>query len=243
MPTGQAIVNQALTTLGILEQGGTPSTSDSNAALAELNNMWQSWGIDEGLIFAEQAQQFAWAANAASNPIGPTATAPFNVALPQRIYGAWFIPASGQRIKVDLVNSERYHSHRDLTATAKSPDELYADWLVDPTAGTSTLYAWPVPNVAGTLELNTAATFTTWVLATNYNLPQAYADAINYALAFRLIPQFGVAVLPQVVQTVVPLAQKGELRIREMNRINRQIQLGGEMLEPPQEQQQQNKVA
>ncbi len=52
MPTGQAIINSALTAIGILEQGGTPSVSDSVDALSELNAAWNAWGIDDGLIYA-----------------------------------------------------------------------------------------------------------------------------------------------------------------------------------------------
>jgi hypothetical protein len=200
--------------------------------------MWNAWGVDEGIIYAIAAQQFAWTANTASNAIGPSATSPFNVPLPSRIYSSYFVPASGQRIPLDVVDSARYHSHRDLTAAAKSPDELYADWLVDPTAGTSNLYLWPVPNVSGTLELETGANFTAFALATNYNLPNAYQDAINWNLAYRLIPQFGVAVLQQTVALVTANAEKSQLRIREMNRANRQLPPGSETLEPAPEQQQ-----
>ena len=58
MPTGQQIVSDALTIMGILEQGGTPSVSDSVDCLGALNVFWQAWGIDEGLIYAQYPARF-----------------------------------------------------------------------------------------------------------------------------------------------------------------------------------------
>lgn len=324
MPTGQVIINRALTTLGILEQGGTASVSDSNAALDELNAMWGAWGIDEGLIYAQIHERFPIANSQASYQIGPGAQ--FDAQIPSRIYAAHFInvndgqisasslqnggtgyavndtgtvingsgvpatyiitavsagvvttytlttpgtgylpqngyqtqrgggqpgggsgftinvtavPPTGQnRNPLKVVNGDQYYSHSDLSALALTPDELYPDFSPDQN-GFVRLYLWPILSVGpAALELNMGANFSAWALIVNYNIPPGYADAINYALAFRLIPSFGVAVAPQVVQTIAPLAEKGELRIREANKQNRQLPQGAEMLQQPQQAQQ-----
>lgn len=86
MPTGQQIVNAALTEIGMLEQGGVPSTSDSTDGLAKLNAMWAAMGIDEGLIYAEQINRFPLAALIAGYTIGVGAQ--FNMPRPGRIYRA-----------------------------------------------------------------------------------------------------------------------------------------------------------
>ena len=221
MPTGQIIINNALTALGILEQGGTPSVSDSNDALTELNAMWQAWGIDEGLIFSTQSQQFPLSANTPSYAYGPGGTAPFNVAFPQKVYHAHFIDSAGVRSQLEIVEPLAYSRHGDLSASAKRPDEVCLDFNVSPTTGSITLFLWPVPSVIGTLELDTAATFTTWALATVYNLPYGYQDAIQYALAWRLLPRYGMAVAQQVAEVIRELGQKSEARIVQMNAANR----------------------
>lgn len=228
--TGQTVVTNALVTIGVYGMGEIPSVSDSNDALAELNDMWEAWGVDEGLIFAVQKQVFAWPLNVASNPIGTTATAPFNVALPTRLYAAYWIPMSGPRVPLRLVNSTTYYEHRDLSASsALSPDELYADWLVSQSGNNSNLSLWPVPAAAGSLEIDTGAPFSTWTLNGVYALPLGYQDAINYVLASRLIPRYGVVVNEQIAARVDEKAQGAEDRIRQMNLVNRQMKPGSEV--------------
>ena len=232
MPSGQVIVNGALTTLGILEQGGTPSTSDSTDALNELNNLWGSWSIDEGLIMAERSEQFALTSSIGSYTIGPTGV--FSTQTPARLYKAFFVNAGG-RNELDVVNAERYYSHNDLSAAAVAPDECYLDFNIDSVTGLESVKIWPVVSVSSTfLELLMGAKFVTWNLVTNYNIPPGYQDAINYALAFRLIPRYGVAVNPEIVQTVTVEAQKAELRLRTANAMNRQRPLESMFLQPPQ---------
>lgn len=232
--TGQAVVNASLTMLGILEQGGTPSASESQDSLNELNSMWNAWGIDEGLIFAESTDQYALTQNVGVYPIGPSAAAPFNVPLPSRIYRATYVTPDG-RNQLDVVNADEYFKHNDLLASAVAPDELYPDFNPVAATGTAILRLWPVPNVTSCLlELNTGAPFTTWALNTTYFLPQGYQDAVQYALAWRLIPRFGLIVPQQIAQEISMLGEKAELRIREMNKVNRRLVPGTEMLVPPQ---------
>jgi hypothetical protein len=205
-------VNQALTALGLLEQGGTPSVSDSADALLELNQMWDGWAVDEDLIYAIQDLTFAWAANTASYPIGPGAGAPFNVPVPQKIYEAHWLDSLGVRANLKVVDITEYSNHGDLAATAKRPDELYADWNIAPATGSMTLNLYPVSSLAGTLEIHAPATFSAFVMATAYYLAYSLQDAIVYALAWRLIPRFGVAVVQQTVEMIEELAMKAEQR-------------------------------
>lgn len=220
--TGQQVVNGALTALGILEQGGTPSVSDSTDMLTELNNAWDAWGIDEDFIFAEQQQPFAWVANAQSVPVGPAAGAPFNIPVPSRVYRAYWTDSIGVRTEIEVVNTAKYARHKDLFASAKAPDEVYLDFNVASDKGDISMALFPVPNLNGTLELNTAALFSAWTLNGNYAIPQGFADTLNYALAWRGLPRFGAIVQQQVAEVVRDLGLKAEGRIKEMNAINRQ---------------------
>lgn len=97
--TGQAIINDALTYLGILEQGGTPSASDSAYGLTTLNAFWNAWGVDEGMIYARVAQRWPLAAGKGIYTIGQQTTggaAPdFSAPLPGKIYQAHAVTATG----------------------------------------------------------------------------------------------------------------------------------------------------
>ena len=225
MPTGQAIVTGALTTLGINQQGGTPNASDSTDALAELNNQWDAWGIDEGLIYSIQPVSVPLTANVGSYTIGPGATV--NVPRPGRIYKALFVATVGAatlRKELKIVDALEFFAHGDLAAAAATPDELYPDYNVD-TSGFAKLRFFPVSTcqTTSTVELDAAVPFTAWTLGGNTYLPEGYQDAINYALAFRLIPRFGAIVPDQVQKMVIALGMKAEERIRAMNAINRKL--------------------
>lgn len=87
MPTAQTVINGALNKLGLLEPAGTPSPSDSVYMLAELNNQWSSWSIDEGLIWGQQTFQGSLVANKGVYSIGTGGD--FDTARPQRIYKAF----------------------------------------------------------------------------------------------------------------------------------------------------------
>lgn len=235
MPTGTVIVTNALTKLGIVELGASISASDLAAGLSELNNQWQAWGIDEGLIFAVQTTLYALTGGTGTYNIGPGATAPFNVPAPARIYQAAFVTAGG-RNELEIVDRAKFFSHNDPNAAAVAPDELYPDFNISPTTGFATLNLWPIPSVsAASLELEAAAVFTAWTASANYLLPQGYQDAIEWALAFRLIPLFQMIVPPQIAQTVQQEGIKSEQRLRQMNLINRKLPIGTEQLPPLQE--------
>lgn len=325
MPTGQAVVNRALTTLGILEQGGQANVSDSNAVLDELNAMWDAWSIDEGLIYAQIAVRFPITTGLGVYTIGPSpspfgATPNVNSPVPARIYRAHFIqvtggaiatkavgdggtgyvvndtgviinssgavatytvnsvtagavttftvsgagtgylpgngyqtqvgggqPGSGSgftvniitvsaagqnRNQIDVVPADEYYGHGDLNASSASPDELYPDYLPDGD-GFERIYLYPVPNAAGNIELDTGVNFNDWALVDNYNVPPGYGDDINWCLAERCIPMFGVAVVQSIVDKVNQKAAKAEIRVREANKKNRQLQPGTEQLITP----------
>lgn len=312
MPTGQTIINNALTALGILEQSGDPSTSDSNDALAELNAMWEAWGIDEGLIYAQTPARFPLAANVGSYTIGPGGF--FNIPqMPARIYRAVFttvnggaiatqslgspgegyaagdtglvpgangapaayvintvgpggvvetytitaagtgfvagygyqtqtggaqpgagvgftlniltVSAGGQtRTELKVVEANTYYGHRDLQASAQTPDECYPSYNPD-SNGFARIHLFPVPTIAAsaaTLELDIGVLFVSWTLADNYVLPPGFQDAIQYALAWRLLPRFGVAVAKEVAEVIEQLGEKSQDRILKMNALNRQ---------------------
>jgi hypothetical protein len=73
MPTGQTIINNALTALNILDAGGTPSASESTDLLGELNVQVDAWATDETLIPSILTSQYAL--TAAYNPYAMGAAA------------------------------------------------------------------------------------------------------------------------------------------------------------------------
>ncbi len=229
MPSGQTIITNALTALGINDQGGAPNASDSADALAELNVMWGAMGIDEGLIFAVQAATIATTIAGASYLWSIFSTA----APPSKIYTANWLNAAGQRFPLEVIPSERYRAHRDLAAAALAPEELYADFLIPAAAGTGSVFLWPVPSVVGTLDIEVGAIFAAWTLAGVYSLPQGYQDLIEKALAFRLIARFGDLITGDTAKVIQAVGSEAQMRIRKLNAAHRQLSAEAAGLQAP----------
>ena len=207
--------------------------SDSNAALKNLNDFWDAASIDEGLIFAVQQQNFALTAAQNPIPIGPTATAPFNVPVPQKVYQAYILTGTQQN-DLKIVSAEGYFSHNDLTASSSTPDELYVDYNYSVAAGLIALHLYPVNSGTPTLRLITAATFSAWTLVGAYNIPPGYSDYLAWIVAERSLSTFGAAVAPEIAQNVTLNAKLANDRIRAGNAANR-MKPPAAMLEPAQQ--------
>ena len=321
MPNGQTIISNTLSHLGLLEQGGTPSVSDSNYALNVLNAQWEAWGIDENFIYAVIAARFPLVAGQGAYTIGLPAlgsspSPSFKASRPGRIYGAAVLTATGGAISssslfdggkgyaandtgtiqgasgttatytintvapitgvvgtytvsaagtgyvptpgaltalggaqpgsgtgfrinitavtsggeirrpVRIVEAMEYLSHGDLQASSVTPDELYPDYNPNQD-GYMTLYLYPAPSVPAAfasqnLELQQGVPFTSWTLGTSYNLPAGFQDALEWVLAWRLMPGFGAAVAQQIAELVRENGQSAEARLMAMIQFNRQ---------------------
>jgi hypothetical protein len=221
MPTGQQFLNRALVALNIIDDGGGVSPSENAGLLVELQAMTDAWSTEETLIPSVSTAQYLLTANQNPYPMGIGAAAPFNVARPVRIDGAYQINGAG-RNQLDLIGSKQYFEHNDLSASAGTADELYVDWA--DVAGVMNLYLFPVPTCASAtkLELQTwSFPVLTWALGTNQTLPPGYEDAIVYGLAYRCIPRYGAVVNAEVAQAVTQIGITAKDRIKKLNVMNR----------------------
>jgi hypothetical protein len=214
--SAQTLINNALTNLGILEQGGTPSVSDSNEALARLNYMIQQWRLQDQFIWSIATNTYPLTAGTAQYLIGPGGSGLFLTTRPTFIQKASIvIGGTGPTITVKLISQQEYRDIPDQTATAQYPMFLYYDRA----SPTGTLFLWPTPSNSGaSLILDTWQQLNTYAaLNTTADLPDGYAEAITNALAVRLMPMFGVAINSQVGQLTSDLAKQAEAAIAALN--------------------------
>ena len=219
--SAQQLINAALTNLGMLEQGGTPSVSDSMDALVKLNMLLGQWRIQDLFIWSVSFASYNLAANQKSYQIGPGA-ADFSAARPDWIERAVVSlagpnPANAVQRDVRVTSqAEEYASIPDKAAAGAIPDFLYNDRA----SPISALYPWPVPrcSTATALILYTWAQIADFAtLATSADLPDGYGEAISNALTIRLAPSFGAAIAQQVFEVSSALAQQAEQNIRTLN--------------------------
>jgi hypothetical protein len=237
-PTGLQIVTNALIYLGIVETGGTASNSDAQTALNSLNDMWDAWSADFGLIYSVAEYQIgpigpysypvSGGEYVAGIQIGPGGDLGF---LPSFISSArWIVYVGTNPVFTPLkfVTAEEFFGHTDPLANAIAPSEIYIDWNTN-NKGTSAIsgavgvFLYPTSYNVGPcyLSLSIGAQITTWALNTAFPMIASYQDAVTWSLAQRLLPLFGVAVQPQVAALVEQSAAKAEARVREMNARNR----------------------
>ena len=216
--SAQPLINHALTNLGILEQGGTPSVTDSLESLTRLNYLIGQWRLQNKFIWSITIQNFPLTANVGSYTIGPTGT--FNVLRPnyiERAYIQFAGPGANQITSpLDIINASQFGDIADLSATAELPELLYPDYA----SPLSTLYLYPKPRVtvASNLQLFTWAQLGAFAtLVATADLPDGYPEAITNALAVRLMPMFGVAVASQVRDLTSQLALQAEQSIADLN--------------------------
>lgn len=239
MPTGQQIINNALTALNILDAGGAPSGSESADLLIELNVMVDGWSAEETLVPSITTAQYALTANQNPYPMGPAATAPFNVPRPVRIDQAVLVSTVGSgttRKGLRMVGSTTYFGHGDLKAASTTADEIYIDYQ-DSSTGAMNVYLFPVPScpTSTLLELETWNAIAAFALGVNQNLPPSYQDAIQQALAFRCLSRYGAAVNAETAQIVTSLGETAKDRVKTLNVANRVM---NPSLAPPTENQQ-----
>ena len=218
--TGQSLINTAFTNLGVMDQGGTPSVSDSNAALVLLNQQMGQWRISNKFVWSVGKASYPLVLAKQSYQIGPAAP-DFNVPRPTYIEQALISvagpnPANPIQRPMRLIGQQEYAGHDDKAATSTIPQDLYNDRA----SPISTLYIWPTARCAAPTNL----ILYTWAqlpvfpdLVTPFDLPDGYSEAITNALAVRCAPMFGTVVNGGTLQVINELGLAAEQRIVELN--------------------------
>lgn len=185
MPTGQELITDALTILALNDPGGIPSVSDSTASLRELNNMWESFGIDEGLIYAEDKLRFVLETNLGVytvgqlNPfpgVGQSAVPYCQGARPARIYRADIITLTGGAITGSALG--------DIGAGYAVNDT----GIILGTSGTPAAYTVNTVNAAGSiLTITISSSGTGYQLGNGFKTQNAGAQpGIGAGLTFNV---------------------------------------------------------
>lgn len=135
MPTGQFVCTRAIKTLGMVEQGGQPSVSESLDALDELNSLWSAYSIDEDKIYEIVPQRFPLQAGLGTYRMGPStyggALADFNAPIPSRVYQAFFLNVTGGAIALYVPGSGGIGYAANDTGTVSGASGALATYIVN----------------------------------------------------------------------------------------------------------------
>ena len=201
MATGNSIIQPALKLLGVIGQGETPATSDSDDARSILNTMIENWNIQDMNVLPRRVGSFSISGSADSYTIGSGQT--WNTTRPTRILAAQHVIASGVANPVKVVDEAEFVA---LTNYSQAGGAIAALYYTNTNTGAftaGTVYIAPRGSNGQTINLYMLDSLPTFSdLVTTVALPTGYDQAIIYNLAVAIAPMFGrsAKVTPELAQ-------------------------------------------
>lgn len=207
------LINSSLRLIGVLASGEDASAAEANDALQSLNNMVDTWSVEQLLNYSKVTETFALVVGQQSYQMG-TGAPDFNTSRPQRIENALFSQtgAAGTlfNLEIDIINQDQWAALTVPTTASNIPTKLFVNY----TWPYATLYFWPIPQAVNNLVLWSWKPMVDFsALSTTVTLPPGYNKALTYNLAVELAPEFGKDPSGIVIQQAV----ESKAAIKRMN--------------------------
>lgn len=199
MPTtGSDIVIQALKKAGILGIGRTASATDSNDALADLNDMIAEWNTQRWMIWNLLDLAFT-STGAVEYTVGPAGN--FNVSRrPDRLEAAYLrqLNTGGLNVDTPVEIIPSYEEYSRLTLKQLTSFTLYA--FLDSSWPLAKLKLYPLPNASiYGIHILLKNVVPVIELATDMStIPDHYISAFKFNLAKRLRQAYGKGMKPDI---------------------------------------------
>ena len=211
--TARDLITSALSDMGILAAGETPTADDARDALDALNRLLDQWAAENLTIFTVTRTTHAITSNDNTYTVGPTG----DIAIVRPVFfeSIKFQDTSvSPTIEYNLVphTEDSWAQVRIKELTSVFPNSYY----YNPTYPNGTIYLWPVPTSA-TLELVLYAWTAVAQLASlsaSMALPPGYARAIVKNLAVDLAPAYE----KQPSQLLMEQARESKMIIQRANK-------------------------
>jgi hypothetical protein len=189
------LIKRSLRLIGVLGNGETPDNDSAQNARTVLNQMLGQWNNDKLLLYYSLRETFTVTANVYNYSIGSSQT--WNTTRPIRIEQAFIRDSNNNDNDVEIISTQRYDQILDKSGTFGMPELLY----YYATYPYGAIKLWPVPDKNYTIGLTQYKQFSEYsALNTTVSLPPGYEAAICYNLAVELSPEYGVQLLPIVIE-------------------------------------------
>jgi len=220
MATARDLITRSLRLIHVLDSGESPTADEANDSLEALNTMLDTMSIPGLYIYAKKSEALTWAAASASRTIGSGGN--LNTVRPTAIEPSTYATVNGNDYAIELLPDRSAYSSFILKDTASSiPQYLY----YEPLHPLGTLYVYPVPSASWTLNLVTQEQLDQFAtLDTTFAYPSGYRELLDYSLAVRLAPEFGVAVPPEV--TAIEMRARSAVRRLNKKHVNAVLETG-----------------
>lgn len=186
--TGLTIVTDALAELNVFAAGDTIPPDDADFVLRKMNRVIDLWNADGASSYGDSFTSYTLTPALQPHTIGPTGT--FAVATPPEVIdGANYITGTGtSAVRIPIAIRDRFWwANESVQAiTSSIPTDLY--YAKGATNGS--IYLWPVPSAASTLELMVRRLLTQLTLVSTFALPQGYQEALTLTVAEAIAPAY-----------------------------------------------------
>lgn len=168
-------------------------------ALALFNEYLDLLNATPRAIYANVFTTYPLTPNLQPHTIGPTGTFDQPIRPRKIIWANYLLTGTTQPIRIKLYVDNTGDWWREISAqtiaTSVSSGVYYSpDWP------NGSLYFWPIPNIAYSVELETDTLFTQVLQTTTFSMPMGYQAALRLSLAERLAPMFGQTVSPETMR-------------------------------------------
>lgn len=185
MATGAGIARAALLEVGAIDPIDATPQELLTLALDKANRIINNWNADHGAAYVEEFAGHTLTPNLNPHTIGSSGATftvtqrPVSIEIANLNIGG--SPAT--RLPITIVNEEQYAAITVRALTSTIPLYLYyaAGWP------NGSIYLWPVPTAAYSLELWTRNVLSSLTAAGTVTLPPGYEDALILTVAEGLV--------------------------------------------------------
>lgn len=213
MSTVLTIIKDALQDIGVIDGIDEPSAEDSAKALRAMNDLLDSWALQDLAVFVFMTTTYTLIANQASYTIGPAGN--FSGVRPTEIFDCQ-VTYQTVDFPVSVIDNFQYNEIPLKTQPGVLPSCL----TYDASFPLGSVTFWPVPSQALPVKLmyNRVIATTPVTLTTDMGLqfPPGYNRAFTKGLALELCPVFSRPASPELVK----LAQDSMRAIKRKNKRN-----------------------
>jgi len=195
MSTALDLIKRAYRLIGVYAIGEAPSADETADALSALNSMLASWSNEKLMVYAATVDSITCTPNDGVYTLGPTGDV--ITTRPQDIDPATSFVWNGITYPLAIATLDQYQSIKNKALNSTLPSII----RMEPTFPNATVYLYPVPSLAITLNVWSWKPLTGFTNATDtVSLPPGYEDAITYNLATILAPEHETQASPQVLK-------------------------------------------
>lgn len=193
--TAIELIESALRLNGVYSIGDTTSAEEAQDGLNVLNDLIDSLGVSNLMIYAQSLDQIPLVTSQASYSIGPTGT-DLVTTTPIEVLEASTITYQGVDYQLSKWTLQDYNSI-SLKTVGGTPGILYPQMSFPDIE----VFLWPVPVTGMTLNLWSNKAITSFPdLTTQVSLPAGWKKMLRYLLAVDLAPEYDVPIPPDVLR-------------------------------------------